>query len=77
MADYLSEYLVKIGFSVDQLGFAKFASAMREATSLVNAEYFSMSKTIAAIGTGVIGGFASIGAAGNISGLPPDVRGET
>ncbi len=62
-SSYLDEYLIRLGFSVDTVGYAKFASALRDASSLVNNEYLSIAKTIAGVGAGIIGGFAAIGTA--------------
>ena len=62
-ANVLSEYLVKLGFVEDTVGFARFASALRGTTSLVDNEFFKMGKKVLEFQAGAVGAFAAIGLA--------------
>ena len=58
----LDEYLVKLGFQADTVGYARFANALRDAASLVDNQYFSMAKRVAGFQAAAVGAFAAVGA---------------
>lgn len=58
----LDEYLVKLGFTTDTVGYARFANALRDASSLVENQTFGMAKKILEAQTAATGLFAAIGA---------------
>jgi len=60
-ANIFSEYLVKLGFSTDQISFQQFQHTLRDATSIVNNEYLSMAKAVFDFQGAVTGAFAAIG----------------
>src|ERR1700691_4922608 len=59
----LDEYLLKLGTSVDQAGFARFNTAFREASAAVDANAMSMGKSFIKVQTEIVAGFAAIGGA--------------
>lgn len=63
MPGVMDEYLVKLGFIEDTVGFARFAAALRGTTSLVDLEFMKMGKTVLAWQVGAVGAFAAVGAA--------------
>ena len=60
MPNFLDEYLVKLGTSVDQAGFARFHQALRESANAVDANAINMAKSIFKAQTEIVGGFAAI-----------------
>lgn len=58
----LDEYLVKLGFTTDTVGYARFANALRDASSLVENQTFGMAKKILEAQGAATGLFAAIGA---------------
>jgi hypothetical protein len=63
MPNFLDEYLVKLGTSVDQAGFARFHQALREASSAVDANAINMAKSLFKAQNEIVAGFAAIGGA--------------
>jgi hypothetical protein len=63
MPNFLDEYLVKLGTTVDAAGFARFHQALRESASAVDANAVNMAKSIFKAQTEIVGGFAAIGSA--------------
>jgi hypothetical protein len=63
VANYLEEYLVRLGASVDQAGFAHFQNALRESAQLVDANAMSMAKSALKTETALVSGFMAIGGA--------------
>jgi hypothetical protein len=61
--NFIEEYLVKLGASVDQAGFAHFQNALRESAQLVDANAMSMAKSVLKTETALVSGFAAIGGA--------------
>lgn len=57
----LDEYLVKLGFATDSVGYSRFANQLRDASSLVNNTYFSMGKKVLEFQAAATGMFAAIG----------------
>jgi soluble lytic murein transglycosylase-like protein len=58
----LDEYLVKLGFTTDTVGYAKFAGTIRNAAGLVDNEYFGMIAQVAKFEATALGAFAAVGA---------------
>lgn len=63
MPNILDEYLVKLGTTVDQTGFARFHQALREASGVVDANMANIAKSMFKAQTEIVAGFASIGVA--------------
>ena len=63
MPNFIDEYLIRLGTSVDSAGIARFQTALREASSMVDASAFSMTKSMFKAQTEIVGGFAAIGGA--------------
>jgi hypothetical protein len=59
----MQEYLVKLGFIEDSVGYARFVSVLRGVGSIVDNEVFQMGKRFVAFQVGAVGAFAAIGAA--------------
>ena len=62
MPGFLDEYLVKLGFSTDAVGYGRFAATLRDASHLVDINSLNVAKRFLQIQTGITGAFASIGA---------------
>ena len=63
MPNFIDEYLIRLGTSVDSAGIARFQTALREASSMVDASAFGMTKSMFKAQTEIVGGFAAIGGA--------------
>ena len=61
-SSFLSEYLVRIGFDVDMVGYSKYAAALRDAEGAVNLHTSSIAKSFLTWQTAAVGMFASVGA---------------
>jgi hypothetical protein len=59
----LDEYLVRLAFVSDSVGYAHFASALRDASSLVDNQFLHMAKRVLEFQGAVTGAFFSLGAA--------------
>lgn len=57
----LDEYLVRLGFEPDKVGYARFVGALRDAESQVNNRYWSMVKKVGEFEAATLGAFAAIG----------------
>lgn len=58
----LSEYLVKLGFDPDRVGYARFTGMLRDVESQVNNRYLNMAKKVLEFQGATLGAFAAIGA---------------
>jgi len=58
----MESYLVALGFSVDSVGYSKFAAALRDASSLVQNQTSGIVKYMLGAQTAITGGFAAAGA---------------
>lgn len=63
MPGYLDEYLVKLGFSTDQVGLSRFQNALREAKSIVTTNIGDMVRAVLRTEVEIGAGFAAIGTA--------------
>jgi hypothetical protein len=61
--NFLDEYLVRLGTSVDAAGFARFHNALRESAQIVDANAISMAKSMLKTETELVSGFVAIGGA--------------
>lgn len=61
--EYVDEYLVKLGASVDQSGLNRFHQALREAATVADASAASIAGAFFKAQTEVVSGFVSIGSA--------------
>lgn len=61
MSQIFEDYLVKLGFSVDQVSFNQFTNAMRGAADSVSNEYVAMAKSVITWQGAVTGAFAAVG----------------
>lgn len=61
-SNVMSEYLVRLGFDPDKVGFARFAGMMRDAGSIVDNEYLRMAKRVVEFEVAGISAFAAVGA---------------
>ena len=59
----LNEYLVKLGFTTDTVGYAQFANQLRDVSSLVSSQYLGMAKKVVEFQVAGVGAFGAIGAA--------------
>lgn len=62
MPGFLDEYLVGLGFSLDTVGYARFAAMLRDAEHLVGGSYLGMAKAVIGFEAAAIGAFATLGA---------------
>lgn len=62
MPNILDEYLIKLGFTTDTVGYARFANALRDASTLVDNQYLRMGKAVLGFQAAVTGMFATVGA---------------
>jgi hypothetical protein len=63
MADVIQEYLVKLGFTTDNVSLASFSNALRNAASLVDNSYLRMAKRALEFQSAATGVFAAVGGA--------------
>jgi len=63
MSNFIDEYLVKLGFAQDQVGYRRFEQALREASTMVDANALNMARSALRIETSLVGAFAAIGIA--------------
>jgi len=63
MPTVLDEYLVRLGFTTDAVGFSGFSNALRQASSLVDTQYLGMAKSVLKFQGVVTGAFAAAGLA--------------
>lgn len=63
MPGYIDEYLVKLGFTTDQVGLTRFQNAMREAKGVVTNNLGEMARAVLRTETEIGAGFAAIGVA--------------
>ncbi len=63
MSGYIDEYLVRLGFSIDQTGLARFQGALQSAKGVVTTNLDDMARAVLRTGTEIGAGFAAIGAA--------------
>lgn len=63
MANFLDEYLIRLGSYVDQSGMARFQSALRDASAAVDRTAGSMAKSFLGVQAEIVSGFAAIGGA--------------
>jgi hypothetical protein len=59
----IDEYLIKLGFTTDTVGYNKFAAALRDAASMVDNESTSIASKFLKWQIAITGGFAAAGAA--------------
>lgn len=62
MPNFIDEYLVRLGTSVDQAGIGRFHQALREVTAIVDTTAIGMTSAMLKAQTEVVGGFTAIGA---------------
>jgi hypothetical protein len=60
---FIDEYLVRLGFGVDNASYHRFAAILRDAERMVEQRSGSMAGSFLGVQTAIVGGFASIGAA--------------
>ena len=63
MPNVLDEYMIKLGAVVDASGIARFQQALRETSSMVDANAVNMAKSALRIEGALVGAFASVGLA--------------
>jgi len=63
MPNFLDEYLIRLGAVVDTSGMARFQTALREASTLVDHQATRMAGSFLKAQTEIVGGFAAIGGA--------------
>ncbi len=63
MPNFIDEYLIRLGASLDSSGLSRFHQALREATQAVDATAIGMAKAITKAEIGIVGGFAAMGTA--------------
>jgi hypothetical protein len=63
VSNILEEYMLKLGAVVDASGIARFQTALREASSMVNHNLTGMATSAMKVTTEIVGGFVAIGAA--------------
>lgn len=61
--NFIDEYLVKLGASVDQSGMARFHQALREATVVADVSAVSIAGSFFKAQTEIVGGFTAVGTA--------------
>jgi hypothetical protein len=61
--NYIEEYLLKLGGTVDQPSIARLNATLRDVERLVEAHSLGMTKAFVGAQASIVGGFASIGAA--------------
>lgn len=57
----LNEYLVRLGFDPDRVGYARFTSALRDVESQVGNRYWGMIKKVGEFEAATLGAFAAVG----------------
>lgn len=63
MPNFIDEYLIRLGASVDQSGLNRFHMAIKEAAGAVDASAMKMATGLFKAQTEIVGGFAAIGVA--------------
>lgn len=61
--NFLSEYLVKLGFTTDRVGLSNFKFALHELDSIIDRSSFSIAKKMIGAGAVITSGFAAAGLA--------------